>query len=67
MDGDKVAVVANGTVEWIGRDHPDHDEIHGAWTANYGSDPYTWGNVTFFRIAPSSMWAYAFKPKDFPV
>jgi hypothetical protein len=66
LEGDKIAVVANGTVEWIERDHPDHDEIHGAWTANYGSDPYTWGNVILFRVAPTSMWAYAFHPEDFP-
>ncbi len=66
METDKFAVVANGTVEWIERDHPDHDEIHGAWTAQYGSDPYTWGNVVFFRIQPTSMWAYAFKPRNFP-
>ena len=65
METDQMAVVVNGTVEWITRDHPDHDEIHGAWVAQYGSDPYGWGNVVFFQIQPASMWAYAFKPKDF--
>jgi hypothetical protein len=54
-------------VEWIPRDHPEHDEIHGAWQAQYGSDPYSWSSdVLFFRIQPSSMWAYAQRPKDFP-
>ena len=66
VDGDRVAVVVNGTVEWLERGHPDHDEIHAAWTANYGSDPYTWGEVVFFRIEPASMWAYAFHPEEFP-
>jgi Pyridoxamine 5'-phosphate oxidase len=66
LEGDMVAVVVNGTVEWLEREHPDHDEIHGAWTAQYGSDPYTWGSVAFFRINPTAMWTYAFKPKDFP-
>ena len=66
VDGDRIAVVVNGTVEWIDRGHPDHDEIHGAWTANYHSDPYTWGEVVFFRIQPASMWAYAFHPEEFP-
>ena len=56
----------NGTVEWLARDHPDHDEIHGAWTVQYGSDPYSWGSVTFFRINPTAMWTYAGKPKEFP-
>jgi hypothetical protein len=51
-------------VEWITREHIDHDEIHAAWTATYHSDPYTWGNVVLFRIAPISMWAYAFHPEE---
>jgi len=47
MDGDRIAVVANGAVEWIGRDHPDHALIHGTWTNTYESDPYSWGDVVF--------------------
>jgi uncharacterized pyridoxamine 5'-phosphate oxidase family protein len=66
MEADRIAVVANGTVEWITREHIDHDEIHAAWQATYDSDPYTWGDVIFFRIAPISMWAYAFHPEEFP-
>ena len=66
VDGDRIAVAVNGRVEWIDRAHPDHDEIHGAWTKNYKSDPYTWGDVVLFRIEPVSMWAYASDPKDFP-
>ncbi|HEX5239782.1 MAG TPA: pyridoxamine 5'-phosphate oxidase family protein [Candidatus Limnocylindrales bacterium] len=67
MDGDRVAIVANGTAEWITRDHPDHGEIHGAWLAEYGNDPYTWGrDIVFFRLEPRSMWAYAFHPDEFP-
>ena len=67
MEADRIAVVANGTVEWITREHIDHDEIHAAWTETYHSDPYTWGNVVvLFRIAPISMWAYAFHPEEFP-
>ena len=66
MDGDRIAVAVNGEVEWIGRDHPDHDDIHGAWTKQYESDPYTWGDVVFFRIKPQTMWAYAFHAEEFP-
>jgi uncharacterized pyridoxamine 5'-phosphate oxidase family protein len=67
MEGDRIAVVANGVVEWIPRDHIDHDEIHGAWQEAYESDPYDWGDeIVFFRIQPSSMWTYAFHPEDFP-
>ena len=66
MDGDRIAIAVNGSVEWITRDHPDHDEIHAAWTKQYESDPYTWGDVVLFRIEPSTMWAYAPNAKDFP-
>jgi uncharacterized pyridoxamine 5'-phosphate oxidase family protein len=67
MEADKIAVVANGVMEWIGRDHVDHDEIHGTWQEAYESDPYDWGDgIVFFRIQPASMWAYAFHPEDFP-
>jgi general stress protein 26 len=67
VDGDRIAVVANGVAEWIPRDHPDHDEIHRIWSKTYESDPYSWGEgVVFFRIKPASMWAYAFHPEEFP-
>lgn len=67
MDGDRVAVAVNGEVEWIGRDHHDHDAIHRAWSDQYGSDPYSWGDeFVFFRIQPRTMWAYAFHPEEFP-
>jgi hypothetical protein len=66
MDGDRIAVVANGRAEWIGRDHPDHEVIHGTWERHYGSSPYTWGDVVFFRLEPVRMWAYAFEPSHFP-
>jgi hypothetical protein len=66
VDGDRIAVAVNGEVEWLPRDHPDHDEIHAAWVAQYESDPYSWGDVVLFRIRPSTMWAYAFHPEEFP-
>lgn len=66
VDGDRIAVAVNGTVEWITRDHPDHDEIHGAVMKNYESDPYDWGDIVLFRIEPATMWAYAFKTEEFP-
>jgi hypothetical protein len=65
MDGDRIAVVASGTVEWIARDHPDHELIHRTWTEIYESDPYTWGDVVLFRLKPTLMWAYAFQPEEF--
>lgn len=66
MDGDRVAVVANGRAEFVEPGHPDHDGIHRAWTDQYGSDPYTWGDVIIFRMQPITMWAYAFDPSAFP-
>jgi hypothetical protein len=67
MDGDRVAVVVNGTVEWIGRDHLGHEEVHSTWQQTYGSDPYGLSpNVIFFRIVPASMWGFASHPEEFP-
>ena len=66
VEGDRIAVVVNGAVEWIGREHPDHREIHGTWQTIYGMDPYDLApGVTIFRIAPSSMWAFASQPEEF--
>jgi uncharacterized pyridoxamine 5'-phosphate oxidase family protein len=68
MDGERVAVVVNGTVEWIGRDHPDHALLIDTWLRIYEIDPYSLGpGVTFFRIEPASMWAFALHPEEFPV
>jgi hypothetical protein len=65
--GDDVAVVVNGHAEELERDHPDHDLVHGVWTAHYESDPYSWGDaVVLFRVVPVSMWAYAAIPAAFP-
>ncbi len=66
FEGDRVAVVVNGTVEWIDREHPDHAEIHATWQEVEGMDPYELGpGVTLFRIAPDSMWAFASQPAEF--
>lgn len=67
MVGDAVAIVVHGKVEWITRDHPDHDEIHSIWTSVYTSDPYGWGkDIVVFRVEPAAMWAYAQRPNDYP-
>jgi hypothetical protein len=67
LEGDRVAVVVNGSVEWIGRGHRDHDQIHEMWRATYGSDPYDLEpDVTFFRIEPASMWTFGAHPEEFP-
>ena len=67
MEGERIAVVVNGTAEWIGRDQPDHAELIATWVAVYGIDPYSLGpGVTFFRIVPASMWAFASHPDEFP-
>lgn len=67
LEGDRVAVVVNGSVEWIGRGHRDHDQIHEMWRATYGTDPYDLEpDVTFFRIEPASMWTFGAHPEEFP-
>src|SRR5688572_9334417 len=67
MVNDAVAVVVNGSVEWIMRDHPAHDEIHSIWASEYESDPYSWGDgIVLFRVEPAAMWASGRNPSDFP-
>jgi hypothetical protein len=67
MIGDDVAVVANGTAEFLTPEHPDHDEVHAIWSELYGSDPYSWGDaVVMWRLEPVSMWAYSPRAGEFP-
>ena len=42
-------------------------ELEPVWREIYGSSPFEWGDgVVFMRIEPTSMWAYAFQPENFP-
>jgi len=67
MDGDRIAVTVNGTIEWIERGSAEDQEIVALWTEIYGGDPYAdLGDVVFFRIAPTSMWSFALNPSHFP-
>jgi hypothetical protein len=42
-------------------------EIEPVWREIYGSSPFSWGKgVVFIGLEPTSMWAYAFHPENFP-
>jgi uncharacterized pyridoxamine 5'-phosphate oxidase family protein len=67
MDGDVVGIVVHGRATIIGRDDDGAAELEAVWRELYGSSPFEWGDgVVFMRIEPSSMWAYAFHPENFP-
>ena len=67
VDGDTVGIVVHGHATIIGRDDEDAVELEPIWRDIYGSSPFEWGEgVVFMRIEPSSMWAYAFHPENFP-
>jgi uncharacterized pyridoxamine 5'-phosphate oxidase family protein len=67
MDGDTVGIVAHGRARIIGRGDDGVDELEPAWRDIYGSSPFEWGEgVVFMRVEPTSMWAYAFQPENFP-
>jgi uncharacterized pyridoxamine 5'-phosphate oxidase family protein len=67
MDGDTVGIVVHGHATLIGRTDEGVDEIEPVWREIYDSSPFDWGEgVTFMRIEPTSMWAYAFHPENFP-
>jgi hypothetical protein len=67
MDGDTVGIVAHGRATILGPDDDGVDEIEPVWRDVYGSSPFEWGEgAVFMRIEPSSMWAFAFHPENFP-
>jgi uncharacterized pyridoxamine 5'-phosphate oxidase family protein len=67
VDGDTVGIVVHGHATIIGRDDEGVDELEPVWGEIYGSSPFEWGEgVVFMRIEPTSMWAYAFHPENFP-
>jgi uncharacterized pyridoxamine 5'-phosphate oxidase family protein len=67
MDGDTVGIVVHGHATLIGRGDEGAGEIEPVWREIYDSSPFDWGeDVTFMRIEPTSMWAYAFHPETFP-
>ena len=67
VDGDTVGVVVHGHATIIGPEDHGVEEIEPVWKEIYGSSPFEWGEgVVFMRIEPSSMWAYAFHPENFP-
>ena len=67
MDGDRIGIVVHGHATIIGQGDDGVDEIEPIWTEIYGWSPFEWGaGVVFMRIEPTSMWAYAFHPEEFP-
>ena len=67
MDGDTVGIVVHGHAATIGRDDAAAGALEPVWREIYGSSPFEWGEgVVFMRIDPTSMWAYAFHPENFP-
>lgn len=67
MDGDVVGIVVHGHAAIIGRGDEGVEAIEPVWRDIYGSSPFEWGEgVVFMRVEPTSMWAYAFHPENFP-
>ena len=67
MDGDRVGIAAHGRARILEQGDAGVDEVDGVWTEIYGSSPFSWGDgVAFMVVDPSSMWAYAFHPEEFP-
>jgi uncharacterized pyridoxamine 5'-phosphate oxidase family protein len=67
MDGDVVGIAVNGHAAILEEGDLGVDEIEPVWSEIYGSSPFTWGKgVAFMVVEPTSMWAYAFHPENFP-
>jgi uncharacterized pyridoxamine 5'-phosphate oxidase family protein len=67
VDGDTVGIVVHGLATIIGPGDRGVDGIEPVWRDIYGSSPFEWDEgVVFMRIEPTSMWAYASHPENFP-
>jgi hypothetical protein len=67
MDGDRVGIAVHGHARIFGQGDEGVEEIDRVWTELYRSSPFSWGKgVTFMLVEPTSMWAYAFHPEEFP-
>jgi len=67
MDGDVVGIAVHGHAKIPERGDADAEELDRVWTEIYGSSPFSWGDgVVFMVVEPTSMWAYAFHPENFP-
>jgi hypothetical protein len=67
MDGDRVGVVVHGCAQLLEEGDSGVDELDRVWREIYGSSPFSWGDgVAFVVVEPTSMWAYAFHPGEFP-
>ena len=67
MDDDVVGIAVNGRAKILEEGDVGNGEIEPIWSEIYGSSPFTWGQgVAFMAVEPTSMWAYAFHPENFP-
>ncbi|MGH3109912.1 MAG: pyridoxamine 5'-phosphate oxidase family protein [Gaiellaceae bacterium] len=67
MDGDVVGIAAHGRAAILEQGDEGVEELDRIWTGIYGSSPFSWGEgVVFMVVEPSSMWAYASHPENFP-
>lgn len=67
MDGDVVGIAVNDRARILEEGDAGVAEIDAVWSEIYGSSPFTWGKgVVFMVVEPTSMWAYAFHPENFP-
>jgi uncharacterized pyridoxamine 5'-phosphate oxidase family protein len=67
MDGDRVGIAVHGHARILEQGDEGVEEIDRVWTELYRSSPFSWGKgVVFMVIEPTSMWAYAFHPEEFP-
>lgn len=65
MDGDVVGIAVNGRASILEEGDPGVSDVEPIEI--YGSSPFSWGDgVAFMLVEPSSTWAYAFHPEQFP-
>jgi general stress protein 26 len=59
LDGEELALFMHGRAEVLDPRAREGAETEAHWTAHYGSSPYTWGDVTMYRLRPHFALGYA--------
>ncbi|HEX5189014.1 MAG TPA: pyridoxamine 5'-phosphate oxidase family protein [Streptosporangiaceae bacterium] len=68
LRGEEIGVFTHGTAQPMnpagGADDPDWPPLLQYMTDYYGSSPLTWGDVVYYRLAPTWMVAFASNPAE---
>jgi pyridoxine/pyridoxamine 5'-phosphate oxidase len=65
LEGEELGIFTHGQATRIAETEPDYEATLAYLTDHYGSSPLSWGDTALYRMVPSWMVGYAFRPADF--